>query len=102
METLEKSRSDMCRQRIGIIKKDGKTIIAKKYVGIFRDTCFGIIETSESPEHARSSIRKISAYKYMLLNAPVNTKQAYDKEERLRLKRIFPQIEDYKRAIGVI
>lgn len=92
----------MCRQRIGIIRKDGKIIIARKCVGFFRNACFGIIEASESPEHARSSIRKVSAYKYMLLNAPANIKSAYGKEERLRLKKLFPQMDDYKRAVGVV
>lgn len=90
----------MERNRIKVLRFDGRLCIVNKRSDVVFGTRISIRVTSESPEHAMCSVRKTSAYKRELLERPVQVKMNYSKSKRLELKKMFAGA-DYARAIGL-
>lgn len=88
------------RARIKTLNFDGRICIVQRRTDLVCGTRFSIKVTSESPEHALSSVRKKTAYKRELLERSLEVKSNYTKGKRNELKKLFAG-EYYKRAIGL-
>ncbi len=81
------------RNKFSAVKVDGK--VMKMTVATLPFRVAGVFVTSESPEHAASSIRKVSAYRNRLIN-----RGCEKKEDRHLLFRKLSKA-DYLMVVGL-
>ena len=81
------------RNKFSAVKVDGK--VKKMTVATAPFRVAGVFVTSESPEHAASSIRKVSAYRNRLINRGCEKKE----DRRLLFKKLSKS--DYLMVVGL-
>ena len=85
------------RNRVAITKVGGRMCRVFHYYGFMGQRVSSVFVTSETPEHALSSIKKMGAFKYKLLHQKPNVKTPQAR------KKIFYHMTktQYRAAIGL-
>lgn len=87
------------RTRIKTIQIDGQTKAVKEWQTVWGEKHVSILATSETPEHAKSNIRKVAAYRRT--QQPTADEMAWREKENRRAAFMAMPRREYKQVYGI-
>ena len=87
------------RARVKVIQVNGQTKAVREWQTVWGEKHTSILATSETPEHARSNIRKVAAYRRT--QEPTASEMVWRERENRRAAFMAMPKREYRQVYGI-